>query len=241
MRMYSVIVLLLLLCLPATSAAGREYIVGVTTSPAGKTLPEAENVLRELYRRIGIDVKVAFLPTLRDLASANDMTTDASSARTLHAIAAYPNLMLVMDPLVMMPYNAYAMPNIRIAGLKDLEHFRIASVKGDLFARKLAEDASRDTILVKSVRNGIDMVLAGRADVLILDFFSTESHRSDLAQSNLLCSPPLITVKYYHAVNKVHAELVPKLEHSLRSMKQDGTWARLLGRYHVPDQPGSAN
>lgn len=107
MRIVFFTLLACLLCISPPASAKEGYTVGITCYDIEKCrVPEVENVLREIYRRAGVEIHFAYLPRLRDLSDANDLAIDASSGRTMVAISRYENLVPVNIPLIRMSYIA---------------------------------------------------------------------------------------------------------------------------------------
>lgn len=94
------IILLCLILLPSSVQAREWYVVGMPCLGFETCeSPAAETIIQEMYRRIGAQARISYLPRLRDLEDANNNIIDASAARTINAISAFPNLIAVDEPL----------------------------------------------------------------------------------------------------------------------------------------------
>lgn len=232
MRIFIPILILFLLWLPATAA--EPYTVGLPCPDKVRCqLPEAEAVYREIYERVGLEVQFIYRPGLREMCDANDMVIDGCGARSLVAISGYPNLLPVNESLVELEYLALTRTDTHVAGLEDLKGRKVAVLRSDVYATNMMEKAGCETVFVNSTKNGMDMLLEHRIEALISDTATNMVLEKSIPWERINVSAPLSAVKLYHAINRQHALLIPKLEQAIRSMKSDGTLKQLLGRFHI--------
>jgi len=229
-----VIALAILVAVPV-AAERQTLVVGIgCMENCVQTQPGFEAFFKELYSRAGLDVKFKYIPMLRDITEANDLTIDATFARTPVAVRDYPNLDQVPFPLVRYSLVAATMrPVVRATTWKDLKPLRVGLIRGNRTTLLLLEEHIINFTLFNHYENGLAMLREGRFDVIVDDAMVLSQMADSLGYTNVSYSEPLATGFYYHYVNRVHQRLVPRLARSMRKMLEDGTSARLLGPWAV--------
>jgi len=159
-------------------------------------------LIKEVYRRIGHEAEVTFLPSLRSLASSNSGKFDAELARTTTAVVEYPNLVQVPEPLFVVSASVIVQ-DARTRGMN-------ATVVGkpDNIAR---------------------MVMKDRVEIGILLTYDAEKFASEMSSLRVI-EPPIETVALYHYVHFKHRSLVPLLKEVLIKMHKTGEVREILQR-----------
>ncbi|QJB55974.1 transporter substrate-binding domain-containing protein [Pseudodesulfovibrio sp. zrk46] len=226
------IIVSLLLGSSAAWAQQAEYTISLPClEQQGCRSPEIEAFFIEVYGRIGIQPQFAYMPRLRDLEEANSGRIDACAGRTKASYQPYSELIPVKTPVATETLVAFtANQDIKVNSWEDLTDLRVGVVRG----------AQLPVTLCKA--NGIDAYEANKLEQL---FRSLEDSRIDAvvhhAQVGLnaanafgirvYLSPALHKDMVYHVLNSKHAALAPKLAMIFSEMLDDGTSARILGKW----------
>lgn len=118
--LYWLALLSLLATLPAWATDKGEVRIAAVRDDAS-TEHTFEVVMREAYRRIGLPVRVEYLPALRGLAEANSGQADALLARLPVIEKDYPNVRRVPTSIGRMTFLAVTYkPSLRVRSWEDL-------------------------------------------------------------------------------------------------------------------------
>jgi polar amino acid transport system substrate-binding protein len=187
-----------------------------------------DRIVVEAFRRIGTAVKLVMLPSERCLQNANQGIDDGVYVRIAGLEKAYPNLIMVPEPVSEFVFTAFTRaPGLKVSGWDDLRQRQVAIVAGWKIVEKNLAGAAN----LKSVRDEealFALLDKGRAEVVVGGLYAgREIIRTRGYQGIRALSPPLATKPMYLYLNKYHAGLVPKLAEALRSMRRDGTLQRI--------------
>ncbi len=187
-----------------------------------------DRIVTELFRRMGLAVRLVRLPSERALANANQGVDDGNYVRVAGLSALYPNLVMVPEPMSEFAFTAFT----RDAGLKsaaweDLRMRRTGIVTGWKLAERHLVGATQLTS-VRDEETLFAMLVKGRLDVVISSRHTgREVLRTGGYKGVHALDPPLSTQPMFLYMHKRHAGLVPRLTETLRAMRRDGTLARL--------------
>lgn len=189
-------------------------------------------VLKEAFRRLGMDFAMEVYPGHRALELSNSGEMDGEASRIAGLERAYPNLMIIpvaqqtVDVYAFTTKKSVALPN----GWSDLKDYDVVYVRGIPFISNKLKEFDVDSHEVNSPVLQFEFLKSQRADVLIS---GKEAISSSLSEENKKVlrriDPPLSTIEVYAYVNAKNAELVEPLTRTLREMKADGTYAMLIG------------
>lgn len=187
----------------------------------------AFEIVREAYRRIGLEAQVELLPNERGIVSADSGDTDGDTIRMAGVEGRYPNLVRV--PEAVLNYDTIAFTSglkFKVDGWDSLRPYSLCVIRGMKLAEKGSEGMQRE--LVSSSESVMRMLKAGHCQVAILgEAIWLEIDRLGTGPLRAL-EPPVETTPLYHYVHRRHAELVPRLAAALRQLRQDGTVAAIL-------------
>ncbi|MDM4766200.1 transporter substrate-binding domain-containing protein [Pelomonas sp. SE-A7] len=181
----------------------------------------AERVMREAYRRLGLELQVQAMPGERSLISANSGETDAELYRRAGIDRLYPQLLQVPVPLL--TYEIVVFTKSRpfaIEGWESLRPYRLGYVKGIKIVEEMTAGMKQEPVatmqqaFVKLDLGRTDLVLANRASGL------AALHGLPINGVRVL-SPPLATFPVFHYLNKRHEALLPRLTATLREMERE--------------------
>ncbi len=201
-----------------------------------------DRIAKDAFLRIGITIDVSFLPSERSVMLANTGIHDGELNRIEGMERLYPNLVRV--PESNMDFNFVAFSKKQDFATTDwstLKSMRVGFIKGW-------------KILEENLKDHPDVVYANSAEQL---FTQLDKEHIDVAlygelvgyaqlkKMNLtgvkVLQPPLATKKMYMYLNKKHKGLAIKVAESLRDMKRDGSYDRIVEEATAPYLNGSKN
>ena len=227
-----IVLALVVFCLASGPVfAGEALRIGIPELLAGGRGAETQKLIREAYRRLGLDVDFVELPTLRELEWADMGEIDGCLARTRKVAAGYPNLVRVRFPLFRHGVSACSLaegPEIRGPG--DLKGLRVGVCRGTLGSIEYLQRHGIEPVEFNDFGAAFTALRERRIDAaagerVLLDMAAREQALS------VRYSDPLLGWNFYHWVYRGHADLAPRLAEVLRAMYEEGVTARLLGEY----------
>jgi len=219
------------------------------TTPFPKVAPSFEVyqlLYTEAFERLGFTFSMTYQPDERSLISLNAGEYDGSSGRSpeMQIEKKYPNLLQVHE--VILHYKSIGLvinPQIHVDGWKSLKESgeKITYVAGSQYIENQLPKYvdSRDIIVASDVPQALRLLLAGRVGIYIeLDeitvFVKIIEEFKDHRFYNAGLVDSISMLPYLH---KKHRALVPNLAETLRAMKADGTYSRLIKK--VIDNEGN--
>lgn len=229
MRIAKLWLLLPLLTLIGLSRADNAVIT-VSKANTPNDRRALQEISKEAFARIGLDFKLANLPSERSLAAANAGEVDGEGLRVAGLGAQYPNLIQVPERYIGISFVAFARDaTIRLdQGWDSLKPYRVAHINGwKMFeanagpARSVTKVDKPEQMFLMLDSGRIDLALYTRADGIALV-------RTMGLPSIAAVTPALKDVDMYLYLHRKHEAQVPKLAKALREMKADGTYNRIL-------------
>ncbi|WP_195763862.1 substrate-binding periplasmic protein [Pseudoduganella rivuli] len=182
----------------------------------------ALGILREAYRRIGIEVVGVPMPPERAAAAVNagEFFGDVTHVAGIDAV--YPNLVRV--PVALISFEVLAFTYGRDLPLRawpDLQPYRICIRRG-LKSIEKATASFPQVSAVSQSANIFNMLKHGRCDVAVLpDTAWLELERLNIRGMRTQ-DTPLQSWPLYHYVHKTHAAVIPALTQALQEMQKSG-------------------
>lgn len=194
-----------------------------------------DRIIDEAFRRIGLEVKIIDVPSERALINVNEGMDDGNFARIAGLELRYPSLVMVPEKICEFEFAAFTMdPAVKIDGWESLKPYDV----GIEIGWKILEAnivGARSLTKVKDHKALFDLLVNGRADLVIFDLMEGEALIKELGFSGVRTIQPLLAKQdMFLYLNLRHAALVPKLAAALREMKNDGTFQRIMSS--VPNQ-----
>ncbi|MES2261936.1 MAG: hypothetical protein V4724_25735 [Pseudomonadota bacterium] len=177
-------------------------------------------ILKEAYRRIGVDAQEKTLPGERSLSELNagEYFGDVMHIAGLEKV--YTNLV----PVPLIHFDAVAFTDgrhLQLAGWTDLQPYRVCIRRG-IKAIELATTGIAQVNLVNQYEFIFRMLKLGRCEVAVLPYSSwLLAERQDLAGLRSL-EPPLQSWPLYHYVHQSHADIIPALTQALLALQKNG-------------------
>lgn len=229
--MRTLLLILSLVILPQVCWGGEKYVIGIPVLDQCGEYADLEKIMHEAYSRAGLNLEISCLPMLRELEEASDNTIAGITARSGSSIDAQPELMRIPTPLFHYEAIAFsAKPGIKLNSIEDLAAYDVGVQRGFLSIIRLVEHHTTSLYQFNVISSGLEMLRRGRLDIIVDDpavFF----HAATEQGVKVYALKTLEKGYYYHAVNKKHADIVPKLDKAFREMFEDGTMQELAGKY----------
>jgi hypothetical protein len=207
-----------------------EPLVLVTPENTADTLI-SEVIVREAYRRLGIDVVIRKYPAERAIRLANEGKADGEVQRIDGIAKNYPNLIQVRPSINFISATAFsAKKDLRVDGWPSLRPYRIGIIRGIKFAERntrgmaVAAAGDYERLFVMLDRGRFDIALSTRLNGLL--------HIKRLGIDGVRAlDPDVDRFELYHYLHRKHADLVPRIEAMFDRMWKSGDLARI--RAHV--------
>jgi polar amino acid transport system substrate-binding protein len=200
----------------------------------------AERVLTEAYKRMGINLKVLYLPGERSLVNANNGETDGELYRRAGIEQGYPNLLRV--PVALMTYEIVAFarkPELQVQGWDSLRPYRLGFVKGIKIVEEKTQHMKVES--VATMHQAFSKLELDRTDLVLSNRVSGLAALSALKFTDIhALSPPLASFPVYHYLNKRYEALLPRLTAVLREMERDKLIAGIQQEMLSSYGPGAA-
>jgi polar amino acid transport system substrate-binding protein len=181
-------------------------------------------VVREVFRRIGRDVRFVLEPTNRSIRNTNLGVYDAHYLRTAGVLDNHPNLLLVPVPIKSTSYVAIVKrDDIKINGWGSLKDYVVGYPLGWKVFEPYVDQFGTAVTLSQSAQ-ALKMLDSGNIDVVL---WTRNMLRRARSNSNFLNlregGPPLGKKDLYLVVHEKQRELVPLLTKAITDMIADGT------------------
>lgn len=211
-------------------AAGPVVTISTNNTPEDRRV--LEDVSRDVFRRLGMDIEIVRLPSERSLLAADAGEIDGEGLRVEGLGATYRNLLQVPEPYVRISFVAFARRSSGIkveGGWDSLKPHRIAFITGWKMFEANASGA-RAVTKVTAPEQLFRMLDADRIDLALYTRVGGTVLARDLGLSTIVAlEPSLRDVDMYLYLHRRHEALVPRVAQALREAKRDGTYRRILG------------
>jgi len=185
-------------------------------------------LVKEAFRRIGLDAEIVFNPTGRSLSDVNEGLADGELNRIEGMEKNFPNLVMVPEPNMVMDFVAFSKKDLSIDGWDSIRGLRVGVVKG---WKILEENTSGfpEVTLVPSETELFNMLDKDRIDIALYDKLTgyEQIHLRGFEGMHHL-EPPLASRNMHLYLHNSHGNLAESLAEALRSMKEDGTYDRIV-------------
>jgi len=186
-----------------------------------------EQVAREAFRRIGLEVEVNTLPGDRALINSNEGLDDGDLFRAPGFEADYPNLLQVLEKMGDMDFVAYT-TNKDLNGpltWDTLADYSVGYAAGwKIYDRKVK---ARDVSKVRTIDDLFPLLDLKRVDLVLIDRWQGSYAARKHGGSIRIVEPPLASSPMFMYLNKKHAAIIPKVARALAEMKADGTYKKI--------------
>lgn len=187
----------------------------------------AEQVMREAYRRLGINLTVHKLPGERTLVHANDGKMDGELYRKLGMEREYPNLVIIPVPLQTYEIVIFTRgTSFVVGGWDSLRPYTLGFMRGIKIVQENTQGMRVEA--VPTMQQAFEKMMMGRTDLVLGNRLSgTAVIKSMNLEGITVLEPPLASFPVYHYLHKRHEALVPELTRVLRQMQTDKSIERI--------------
>ncbi len=200
------------------------------------------DIVKEAFKRMGYSVEIKVLPWSRVLKSTEDGAVDAMfSSFYIEERSAY--MTYAMEPLAVSVQSLFVRTgsSIRYDGtVQSLKGYRLGTIIGYIYGdafKQGKEDGTLDVSEAEDCPTNILKLMAGRTDVFIDNRDTTRYYlkKDNLEDEIVELAPPFTEQEMlYLAFSKkrvVDPALVETFNRTLKEMKQDGTWQKIVTEY----------
>ncbi|WDE14225.1 substrate-binding periplasmic protein [Thalassomonas haliotis] len=204
----------------------------------GATSGGGVNFIKELYRRLGFDVDISLYPFKRVLSHLETGNVDSSWLMTKNA--SRQQYALFSEAFLSEPFYIYSAARTGAAfewhHWQDLKNHSLGLSSGFYYGQAFhyaAKTYDFKTHEVKTDFQLIKMLLGGRLDLIILNQTVAQAMLRDFPEFHgrlHQASKAVIDTRYYILLSKKspHKALLPKINDTIKAMKEDGSIQRLL-------------
>lgn len=187
-------------------------------------------LVKAIYADLGMAPVFDLLPSERALAEVNAGKCDADLVRVEGVEKMYPNLVCTKEPIRKTELYAYAKrgSNADFKTVDELQQRTLGFARGSKLAEEFVQSRGWQASVVNSADSLTKMLAVDRFEIALIT--STQLlPQNALSLDGLERVGPVLKSSYsYHVLNKKHAELVPRFDAVLRTMKADGRMAKYL-------------
>lgn len=230
MRSVACLAIFILIILAGPSFAGKTITINTSIKPPFSTVEKDgffDLLVKEMGRRMGVDVELVRLPPERALVAVNRGESSGEMPRIAGLEDRYDNIVRVGEKLIDYEFVAFSRDPSSVRKWSDLRGKRVGYLIGWKIFEMNVPRGPRITRLSKPDLL-FDMLEVGRIEVALYEKYAgwhiIKQHGHGVIQQ---CEPPLSVKPMYLYFNKREEALVPQAVEALRSMKRDGTYQRI--------------
>jgi polar amino acid transport system substrate-binding protein len=221
----------------AAGPGGAVDLPGGTVERLVLTTPEntvdtvvGEVIVREAYRRLGIDVVIKKYPAERAVRLANQGEVDGEVQRIGGLAEKYPNLIEVRPAINFVDATVFTKATkFPVQGWESLSPYRIGLIRGIKFAEQ--NTAGMSVALVGGYEVLFRLLDRGRVDVALSPRVNGWYYIKRTGMDGIRSLEPSVAVfDLYHYLNRKHADLVPYFSAMVSRMRASGELPRIRAR-----------
>ncbi|WP_057300719.1 ABC transporter substrate-binding protein [Pelomonas sp. Root1217] len=189
-------------------------------------------ILKVAYARLGIELQFVAVPALRSLLESSEGRLDGEVQRILNVEVQYPTLLAVRPSINYIEPAAFVKKlDFKVQGWPSIAAYQVGIVRGVGSSEAGTQGMARVTA-VPSMEALMRMVAAERVDVAVNDRLSGMLILQQLGLQGEVhpLDPPLQRIPLYHFLHMRHAELLPRIEETLRGMAASGELEQIRSR-----------
>lgn len=194
-------------------------------------------VLKEAFKRNGIQFHAIYRPSLRSLEMSNSGISDGELHRIydFHKVSQgkYPNLIRIESQILSVYRAVFSNKNINIESWKDLKGHKVAYYRGRKDIQKILNNVLAPQNIIKTITDeqAFNMLLAKRVDIVISESIEGKKllEKKEIF-SNIREIKKIDETKIYAYIHKKYKKIMPKIVISIEEMKKDGSFAKILNK-----------
>ncbi len=236
MKFKFIMVIWILCCTTASSGyADTDTLVLATVSPSDTNVYKvSEAVLTEALRRNNIKLVLEIYPPKRAELLLNLGKVDGDSHRIDEFNKNKPNIIKVSEPVQSVKQSVFTKNlDFQVDGWKSLSPYKVIFVEGIRLAENEIRKAVKEQNLipVDTIETAFKMLAKERGELLVTSpetGFATMKKLSIEKSGIKLLTPPITEIYLYIYLNKKHEKLASKISDSLKEMKADGSYQKII-------------
>ncbi|WP_051284961.1 substrate-binding periplasmic protein [Nisaea denitrificans] len=188
-----------------------------------------DRLTKEMFRRIGRDVEVRFVPAERALINLNDGLDDGALGRVKGVLKNFPGIVEIPEEafvrdFVVFTRNARFVPS----DWTSLAPYNVGYVNGWKILERNVRDA-KSVVLAADGPQLFELLDRGRVDLVIYNRWGGLQQVRDMGLRGIhLLEPPLARAPHYFVLNVRHRDLAEPAARALRDMKADGSYQKIF-------------
>jgi polar amino acid transport system substrate-binding protein len=186
-------------------------------------------LLEETFNRAGVEFQLVNVPGKRANQLLLEGKIDGLAARTQIFASNLPGVIIVPEPIMRFEYAVFSKnQNIVADAWESLYQYRIASPAEWKSLEPIVEKAPR-WIYAKDVNRLFDHLEKDRVDLVIYGKQQGLRYLKDSPRKDVKVLEPIVDYQDLHIlVTEAHADVAAKLDASLKEMKRDGTYDKIV-------------
>lgn len=191
-----------------------------------------DRLVTEVFARLGHTVKIYDTPARRGIRSLETGLDDGTLPRNRAIQSRVSNIVIVDEPAVVREHVVFTRDrDLQTTDWDELRRRRVGFVQGwQVIEQQLAD--IEGAVRAWNGEQLFRMLNRGRVDVVIFNRLGGLSLIREQGLRDIrIVEPPLQTSPSFIFLHERHAELAVRAADTLRQMKQDGTYSRLISEY----------
>lgn len=189
-------------------------------------------ILREIYKKAGLDLEIISMPATRATIQSTTGATDGETHRVKSYGNIHPELLIVQPSYYCIDTVLFAQKGSDAlqADLEEISRYRVAILKGVKNAIELTEGFA-DIQEFETSLQMMQFLALGRTDYVLLSHLNGNSVLKDNKIENItVYDPPIERTCLYHYLHISHSDLIPKLERTIKELKESGELEEITRR-----------
>jgi hypothetical protein len=190
---------------------------------------------KEIFQRMGYHFKLEYHPDKRAGVYANSGMYDGIPGRIIsfNTDGSYPNLIRVDEPIKKMQEIAVAVdPSIKISGWESLNNYKVTFISGNkIIEQNIYNHIEKNKIIpVSDFHQALRLLLSRRVDLFIevKEVLVLIPMLEEFKDKQFLDAGVVQNIEVYPFLHKKNMDLVPRLAETLRAVKADGTYGKII-------------
>lgn len=213
----------LVIAMLGTSFSHSEQIKISTFEQESIQIEVSKEVMTDLYRRLGHEMKLVPLPGKRSIIEANKGAVDGELIRMRQSEKVLTNLTRIPTSIDSIKVIAITRSDgILIKSPADLVGKKIGSIHGLRLTNKIVEGLPHQT--VESIDSLFKILLVGRVDVIIFPELDSKYYIKNhgLSDKITINTPAILDMPVYHYINNSKPALIKGMRELLAKLKETG-------------------
>ena len=213
---------------------GENKVYTVSTSYNNLLSNEEQNgmldrIIQETFRRAGLECTIVYRQTDQSLFDVNAGLLDAEMNRIAGMEASFPNLLPLNEANMIMYFVAFAKRDLPIHGWTSIRNLNVGVVRGWKILERHT-DGFPKVVYVPTEKELFRMLDLGRLDIALYSKLTGYAALREYGYTGIRhLEPPLASREMFLYLNSKNSHLIPKLDAALKSMKNDGSYDRIVG------------